>query len=355
MQLENVLRSVHSTADLPAVVAALGHQALHEALPSEAWNTPRQENFDVVAVGRSDDLPWFAIASNEPERDAVRLGHRISSRGKAGVVLALDATNRRLAVAAAFDRVPSLPIDLSRPDPGVLASLRRLAGSWGGGPLAYAARAAEALCGEPVGRRFFREFRSRWMLFRRSLPCPMGSEERRSLALLQLTRVLFLYFIQAKGWLGRPRPSSWPMRWTVAWRGSARSIATCCDRSSSARSTGRRGSEADSRPVWARSVSQRRSVRAPSAGAALRADIPNLLWRAAFDELFERFHFVVSEQAQAGGIAPDMLGRVFEGVMAPDARRASGTYYTPASLVRSIIDAALVALLAETHLQGRRG
>ena len=41
-----------------------------------------------------------------------------------------------------------------------------------------------------------------------------------------------------------------------------------------------------------------------------------------------------------------MLGRVFEGVMAPDTRRASGTYYTPASLVGSVLDAAFVALLA---------
>ena len=41
-----------------------------------------------------------------------------------------------------------------------------------------------------------------------------------------------------------------------------------------------------------------------------------------------------------------MLGRVFEGVMAPDTRRSSGTYYTPASLVGSVLDAAFVALLA---------
>jgi hypothetical protein len=76
-----------------------------------------------------------------------------------------------------------------------------------------------------------------------------------------------------------------------------------------------------------------------------RADLGNELWRDAFDRLFERFHFTVVE-GDRHGIAPDMLGRVFEGVMAPDARRASGTYYTPSGLVGSVLDAALGALVA---------
>ena len=41
-----------------------------------------------------------------------------------------------------------------------------------------------------------------------------------------------------------------------------------------------------------------------------------------------------------------MLGRVFEGVMAPDVRRSSGTYYTPAALVRALLDDALAAFVA---------
>src|SRR6266550_4058372 len=40
-----------------------------------------------------------------------------------------------------------------------------------------------------------------------------------------------------------------------------------------------------------------------------------------------------------------MLGRVFEGVMDPAERRASGSYYTPASLVREIVRAGLAAIL----------
>src|SRR5229473_806089 len=71
-------------------------------------------------------------------------------------------------------------------------------------------------------------------------------------------------------------------------------------------------------------------------------------WRDAFDELFERFHFSAREADDAGHcVAPDMLGRVFEGVMDPTERRASGSYYTPAALVREIVRAGLTAILVQ--------
>jgi hypothetical protein len=42
-----------------------------------------------------------------------------------------------------------------------------------------------------------------------------------------------------------------------------------------------------------------------------------------------------------------MLGHVFEGVMAPDQRRASGTYYTPAALVHELMGEGLAARVSE--------
>ncbi len=75
-----------------------------------------------------------------------------------------------------------------------------------------------------------------------------------------------------------------------------------------------------------------------------RPDIPDAIWRDAFDTLFERYHFTISEGAP-GSIAPDMLGRVFEGVMEPGARKQSGTFYTPRALVRGLLDAALAGFI----------
>src|SRR6185295_10180739 len=78
-----------------------------------------------------------------------------------------------------------------------------------------------------------------------------------------------------------------------------------------------------------------------------RIDLPNAVWQEAFDSLFERFDFTADEAGRPGLVAPDMLGRVFEGVMEPELRRQSGTFYTPATLVHRLVKAALIALLAE--------
>ena len=260
--------------------------------------------------------------------------------------MALDLERRRLGVAVAFEGTPSLEVELDRPDPAALACLGRLVGPASDGAAAYAARIADALSAEAVGRRFFRQFKATLDRMAEGLPTTLRGEERRSLALLQLTRVLFLYFIQAKGWLaGRDRFL-------------ADAVDGCLAR--------KRGVHRDLlRPLFFGTLNRPPAERSRAAAAfgavpflngglfephplerSLRGDIPNPLWRDAFDELFERFHFVVSERGEGGAIAPDMLGRVFEGVMAPDVRRASGTYYTPAALVSSMIDAALVALVA---------
>ncbi|MGH7627971.1 MAG: hypothetical protein ACREOF_00975, partial [Gemmatimonadales bacterium] len=241
-----------------------------------------------------------------------------------------------------------LGCNLDDPERLTLARLERLAGpaTATGGPLAYAARAAEALEGEGVSRRFFRSFRATLDRMAAALPGPQPEVERHTLALLQLTRVLVLYFVQSKGWLDGRTDFL------------ARSVDDCL--------TQRRHLHRDlleplffgtlNRPPHARSQVPRRFGRVPFLNGGLfephrlerrrRHMLPNAIWRDAFDSLFERFHFTVDERGRPGLVAPDMLGRVFEGVMEPVARRRSGTFYTPAPLVHALVRAALAAWLA---------
>jgi hypothetical protein len=219
--------------------------------------------------------------------------------------------------------------------------------------MAFVAHAADALSTEPVGRRFFREFRVTLGRVCTALPAQMHPDDRHGLALLQLTRVLFLYFIQTKGWLARRE----------------RFLAEEVDRCLSHRRQVHRDLL---RPLFFGTLNQPATLRSRSAQALgdipflngglfephrlerrFRADIPNDVWRDAFDRLFERFHFTVYERDR-GSIAPDMLGRVFEGVMAPEARHASGTFYTPAALVHELLDAAFVALIDQRTGCGAR-
>ena len=206
MDLVPLLEGVRSLETLSGVVAALGHEPLREAAPGVAGRPGAGSGGAALVVGRAGAFPWFAVAGAEPERLARRVARRLVARGRLGGVLAFDSAGRRLGVAVAFDGAPSLLVDLDRPAAAALACLRRLAGAGPGGALAYAARAADALSGEAVGRRFFREFKATLDRMAEELPTPLRGEERRSVALLQLTRVLFLYFIQSKGWLaGRDR------------------------------------------------------------------------------------------------------------------------------------------------------
>jgi hypothetical protein len=346
LELAAHLAQVHSIESLSGLLAALGHEPLYDVVPGLAARPKPGNPGAAVVVGRTGEFPWIAVAGSEPARLARRVARRLAARGRVAGVLALDAAGRRLGIAVAFDGAPSLEVSLDTPGPADVACLSRLAGPGPGGALAYAARAADALSGEAVGRRFFREFKATLDRMTAGLPTALRGEDRRSLALLQLTRVLFLYFIQAKGWLA----------------GRERFLADEVDRCLARK---RRIHRDLLRPLFFGTLNRPAADRSRSAAAfgavpflngglfephplerRLRGDIPNAVWREAFDGLFERFHFVVSEREDGGGIAPDVLGRVFEGVMAPDARRASGTYYTPAALVRSVLDAALVALVA---------
>ncbi len=345
MDLETLLPAIRSLHHLSGLVAALGHQPLWEEIPFNR-NRRSQDRSGMKVVGRCGELPWFAVESSRPELEARKLARMASKRGRICLVLALQADARRLAICVGFGGCPALELDLAKPSLEAIASVSRLAASAEGGSLAFAARAADALSSETVGRRFFREFRGTLESLSGGLPGPMRPDDRHNLALLQLTRILFLYFIQTKGWLGGRE------------RFLAEEVDGCLRRN-------RKIHRDLLRPLFFGTLNRPRAARS-RAGVAFgaipflngglfephplerrfRADIPNELWRDAFDRLFERFHFTVAEGQQYGGIAPDMLGRVFEGVMAPQARRDSGTFYTPARLVEGILEAAMSALLA---------
>jgi hypothetical protein len=347
MDLEGSIRCIQSLSDLPQLIARLGHQPLWEPIPEETWARRGQGPLKVIAVGQSGQVPWLGLESDCPQQDARLLAHRISRRGKVALVVALDSQLHRLGIAAAFDRCPSLELNLWQPDPEGVAALTRLAAPAEGGALAYAARAAEALAAEPVSLRFFRAFRVTLERMTTDLSGMLPARDCQALALLQLTRVLFLYFIQAKGWLdGRDRFL-------------AEEIDRCLMRK-------RKIHRDVLRPLFFGTLNQpisRRTRGARQFGSipflngglfephpleqSWHGDLSNELWRQAFTDLFERFHFAVAEAGNRGSVAPDMLGRVFEGVMEPDARRSSGTFYTPAGLVSQILDTALVSLLSQ--------
>src|SRR5262249_38579937 len=70
------------------------------------------------------------------------------------------------------------------------------------------------------------------------------------------------------------------------------------------------------------------------------AELPDAVWRDAFDDLFERYQFTLDGDPAGTAIGPDMLGRGVEGVIGPAERGETGGYYPPTRLVDQIVGAA---------------
>ncbi len=335
-------------ADLPGVtslIAWLGHRPLWQELPEDPALVPGVRR--AALVGRAGAFEWVAVEGSPALVLARRTSALLARRGQSAGVAAVDFTAGLLVLAVTVDRPAVAVIPLRGPRAADLERLERLARVADLRGVAYALRAAEILESEDPGRRFFRAFRDTLQAMAERLTIGPAPGVRRSLALIQLTRILFLYFVQAKGWLdGRPDFLRRAVDEALARRRSLhRHLFRPLFFGTLNRAAAERGR---ARAFGAIPFLNGGLFEPHPLERAWRGEVPDDCWRDAFDRLFERFHFTVHEDAPPGVIAPDMLGRVFEGLMAPPERRASGAFYTPAALVERMVDAALA-----THLSVR--
>jgi len=353
--LRELLSRTEQIDDLRHLFGALGFQAAWEHVPPGPWlGTAPAEAAGVVRaalVARHDAFRVFALEARDPERAVRAAAQRLAAQAERGLACALGAAPRRLLCAGwrAAARGPVIrvaAIPLERPLGSSLETLERFSPRPRETALALSLRVGEALASEAVTPRFFRAFRATLERLTDRLTAPRSRTERHALALTTFTRVLFLYFVQGKGWLDGDR------RYLI------RRFDDCV---AARRPFHRRVLDplcfgALNRPAAERSGAARALGRLPFLNGGLfeptalerrhgAARWSNSDWRDAFDHLLERFHFSARETEDGDAVAPDMLGRVFEGVMDPAERRASGSYYTPAALVREIVRAGLEAVL----------
>jgi hypothetical protein len=329
-------------SDLPRLIERIGHTPTWQDLPGQRLPIPVEQ---AAIIGHGGSLEWLGIRTPDAERIARKTSMALASRGRLAAVVALDSGGRHLTLALTLDRTGHLTLPLQGCTPGQGERLRRLIQAGSDRGVEFACRALEALAGEDAGQRFFTAFREVLESTAGVIGGRLTPEERRSVALVQLTRVLFLYFVQAKGWLdSRPDFLRRALDDALARRRQLhRDLFRPLFFGTLNRPGGSRGHAL-------------RFGRIPFLNGGLfephplecrwRGEIPNHCWQEAFDRVFERFHFTVHEDAPPGEIAPDMLGRVFEGLMAPDERHATGAFYTPARLVGRMIDAGLTTWLS---------
>ena len=360
MVLRELLARTEQIDDLRDVFRVLGYDAAWEAVPPGPWlgeEAARAAGVTRAAlVARHEAFRVFGLEAADPESAARAAARRLAAGAERGLACALGGSPRRLVCAAwrvaamggagpLGIRLATVPLAVRAPA-AALATLERLATAAGESALALSLRVGEVLEIEGVTPRFFRAFRQTLERLTDRVSTPRGRSDRHALALTALTRVLFLYFVQSKGWLDAdPRYLPRLLERALSHRLHFHRVLLqplCFG--------------ALNRPEASRSRRARALGRLPFLNGGLfeptaleRRHGPavwsNADWRDAFDNLFERFHFSIREDATGDFVAPDMLGRVFEGVMDPAERRASGSYYTPAALVREIVRAGLEAAL----------
>ena len=214
----------------------------------------------------------------------------------------------------------------------------------------------EVLGRDALTRRFYRSLEQVVVRLAESV-APVPAADARELALLVTCRLLFLAFVESKGWLDGDR----------AW------LTHAVDRTLG---TGGHLHRRLLRPLFFGTLNTRWTARSPASRALGRLPFLNgglfapapveRRWRSAClsdesvaritGDLLARHRFTAREDAATGlesAIDPEMLGRAFESLMHSRERRSSGTFYTPPALVGDATTRALTVALAARGVRDR--
>lgn len=297
-----------------------------------------------------------------PLRESVqRLASRLAGRGPHAIWLALIAEQRGTRIALATwsaarrpPRVAALLADRAQlvdSDAETCCAMAALAD----GPDALVhARWLDVLGRDALTRRFYRLLEAIVLDLAGSVAPAIPESDARELALLLVSRLLFLAFVETKGWLDGDR----------AW------LQHAFDRvAADGGDIHRRllqplffGTLNTPRPR--RAAAARVFGRIPFLNGGLFAPAPvERRWRQSrfrdehlgrvFGELLARHRFTALEHTATwseAAVDPEMLGRAFESLMMSRERRSTGTYFTPAAIVASATEQAIATALAGTGL-----
>ena len=285
--------------------------------------------------------------ADAPKELARALARELAAAGERG--LAACVGQGILAVAAprigTAGTTRALVLECVRPSAFALAQLRSLRPVRARSALAHALRVAEVLSAEAVGEAFFRTFQRTWERMAASLPDRVAEPDRQLVALQALTRVLFLYFVQAKGWLDANPVYLRTLLDATLGRGGGfhrRVLDPLFFGTLNRPPAERRDRRLGNVPYLNGGLFAPHPVERRLGGM----HFPDDAWVAAFEELFDRYRFCVREADELEAVAPDMLGRVFERLMEPGRRAQSGTFFTPESIVRELVTASLATALS---------
>lgn len=283
---------------------------------------------------------------------------------RAWLLIMQDAAHTQLSITApATDPRASLPsytIALAQVRESDAETLAALVGCREGPDLMVHLRWRETLGRTALTRRFYQELERGVTQLATSAEGRAPLEARRSIALLHTSRLLFVSFLEARGWLDGNREflrthfvararggySAHRRFLDPLWFGTLNT--PFAQRAASAREFGRvpflNGG------LFTRTAIEREHRDLRLSDAALEEIIGGLLSRYRLTPRESR------EDWTDAAVDPEMLGRAFESLMHEGVRRSRGAFYTPPALIAQLTRDGLSAALAphgvqEEHLQ----
>ena len=284
---------------------------------------------------RAPQLLWLAVAFSGPQRD----------------LAILCWTNRSQRA-----RIVSLLCNQDRLFESDSETLCALSAATGETDLTTHARWLDVLGRVAITRRFFRTLQATVGELADSLKTEINRAERRELALLYVSRLIFLSFLETKGWLNSD--------FGFLTNGYSHCI------SESGGSYQKKVLEplffgTLNTPTKTRSDRARSFGRVPflNGGLFARSHIEKRrrhclftdeAFGNAYGSLLSRYRFSAREESSGwsdASIDPEMLGKAFEALMASDERKTSGAFYTPQALVEEVVERALVSVFSSGSSQ----
>jgi hypothetical protein len=332
------------TRDVLGIFRDLGYPIAPIAITPEEW---RRAGVEIGWNGTSSfhliaRLKHFDLFRLQGDADPESLQRFLRSYRAYNVITKSALIHERDRAFSIYDlgrggKLRRLDVDLDDPSPHAVDRLNLLAAGESIDEIFDL-----ALDRESITRRFFAKFRDAVRDVAAALPGD-GSDE----ALLILSRLLFLSFVQEKGWLNGERRFLFDRLGTPNYFANVlRPLFFGClntaiaDRDNAARLLGKipylNGGLFEPSPY---------EVRHPD------LQLPDELVRRVITGVFERFDFSSDEDDVAGThVDPEMLGKVFESLMAEDERAASGSFYTPREIVNVLTERAIREWLGDGGL-----
>ena len=330
----------------PALDTAHDHATLVHHLGGAACvvPVPADASGELFEVGELASLPVWSLHTSSAELRAH--ARRLARGGRLGVLLARDPSHLTDTITITILPPRLIPLGITSFTALPLRRLAMAARHARTTQLEQAIAFADALDVDAAGRHTFALLRGLLDRGVELLPARVSRADRHAWTLVQLTRLLFLRFVESEGWLaGNPRFLADAVdRCLVARRDPARHLLHplffgTLNRPTASRSTFTRAFGAI--PYLNGGLFEPHAI---ERAHSLR--LPTEFWRDAFGALVDRVDVSLDADTVDGRVTPELLGRVFEGVMDVEERKQEGAFFTPPRLVDAMLREAIACHLA---------